>query len=175
MKTLLNIGDPNNFTIEDFYELSPLGKLYEGTKEDFISKYSDSDVFYNWTVERDYFDEVDIYEQLNSILKKTKIKNGFLEIINNRCRDFCYHISLSKINAQNILSKISINGYYTIEIKKDGHQLSFIRYSHDEPTGTTIYLRNKNEHILSTLFTQLYNNLNYLFNERKNLFQKYLR
>jgi len=146
MKTLLTIGDTSNYTVEDFYEGSGIGDEYEGTKEEFISEYTDSDEFYNWVADCNYFDEEYIYEQLNDILKKTRIKNGFLEIMNGGWRKQHGHTEPFEINAQNVISKISLNGDSTIEVKKDGHQLSFTRYSHDEPTGATIYLRSNKDY-----------------------------
>ena len=84
----------------------------------------------------------DAHINLQSILDKTKIKRGFLEIKNGGWRGRHGHTEPFKITATNVINKAGLNGCeFILKIEKERHQLYLIRLSHDEPTGATILLR----------------------------------
>jgi len=88
-------------------------------------------------------DFLDVVEQE---VGRTRIKKGFLEVLNGGWRS---QHGMTEVfdaeNARNLMNKISVNGEWSVEMWKDGHQLGFTRYSHDEPTGATILLKSQNK------------------------------
>jgi len=154
MKTLLKTPDLNviDFTIEDFWDEENSNDFpiteFKGNKEEFIKNYEDSSEYYSWLEDFEYMYREDLYDcfrfELQSILEKTKIKNGFLEIMNGGWRSqHGMSPNCFTITSDNIISKIIGDMDASFEVQKEGHQLSFVRYSHDEPTGARIYLHSE--------------------------------
>jgi hypothetical protein len=153
-KTLLKTPDLGDYglRIEDFWDYENTNDFYitefEGDKEEFIERYEDSDKFNEWVEDTEYMYREDDWDnfkwELKEILDKTRIKEGFLEIKNGGWRGQrgmtpnCFEITPS-----NIISKIIGEMDASFEVRKEGHQLSFIRYSHDEPTGARILLHSE--------------------------------
>jgi hypothetical protein len=81
----------------------------------------------------------DDLDYLGEILKKTRIKNGFLQGRNMGWRRMSGATDVFGVSANNIISKFG-DFSWRVVVNKEGHQLSFVRYSHDEPTGATILL-----------------------------------
>jgi len=79
-------------------------------------------------------------EILDEELKKTRIKYGFLEILNGTWQKLHGMTPIFEISAQSVIDKMG-DFEWTLYVRKEGHQLSFIRASHDEPTGATILLK----------------------------------
>lgn len=86
------------------------------------------------------FDYDDFCYELDTQLKKTKIKQGFLEINNGGWQRQHGMTPMFEVETYEVLSKLFDCGEATIKMYKEGHNLGFIRYSHDEPTGATITL-----------------------------------
>jgi len=79
-------------------------------------------------------------DSLSDELTKIPIKNNcFLEIKNGGWRKLHGLTCVIKMTAHYILRKIWVNGF-SLKLEKRGSQLIITRYSHDEPTGATIYI-----------------------------------
>lgn len=86
-------------------------------------------------------------EMLDVELKKTRIKNGFLEILNGSWRGLHGVTPIFEISAQSVIDKMG-DFEWTLYVQKTGHQLQFVRTSHDEPTGARILLKPATKHQL---------------------------
>jgi len=109
----------------------------------FVAMFSDSPEFYdfqqmNLASAWDYF-----YAELDQILKTSKIKKGFMEILDGGWRKQHGFTEAFTIDAESVIQKLSINGEFCVEVWKEGHQVGFTRYSHDEPTGAEILLKSE--------------------------------
>jgi hypothetical protein len=78
-------------------------------------------------------------EILDEELKKTRIKYGFLEIHNGTWQKLHGTTPIFEISAQSVIDKMG-DFEWTLYVRKEGHQLSFTRTSHDE-MGATILLK----------------------------------
>ena len=129
---------PNNYSMEDYEQSVKEECLDEGV--DFSQTMISDDGFYSFC---DYYSESD-YEDFTNVLheelSKTRIKSGFLEIHNGGWRGQHGMTEMFDINYNNVMSKLMGSGESSIEMYKEGHKLSFIRTSHDEPTGASITL-----------------------------------
>ena len=91
-------------------------------------------------LEYDSNDEYEfILDEMDIELKKTSIKNAFLEIKNGGWRKQRGITKNFPLNAKNVFNKL-VCGDSSFKMLKDGQKIIFIRYSHDEPTGATILL-----------------------------------
>jgi len=80
-------------------------------------------------------------DELHKAIKKTGIKKGFLTILNGGWKKQRGMTEIFELTAQNLFSKILGETDGCFKMQKEGHTLSFIRFSHDEPTGATIILQ----------------------------------
>ena len=149
--------------INDFYnEYINSSKTWDGTKEQFITKYKDSKVFSNWISKILYlpdscefdFDHSNFVFELDILLRKTKFKNYFLEILNGGWRGLHGISNLSKLTAKDVLNKSIGTMDASLVFKKEGRQISITRYSHDEPTGATILLRGEKDY--NNVYNEIY-------------------
>ena len=79
-------------------------------------------------------------EYLAEILGKTRIKTGFLSSNNLGWRHRTGYTEPFKLNVDNFIDKVNIDSEWNLSIRKEGHQLHIVRYSHDEPTGARMLL-----------------------------------
>jgi hypothetical protein len=135
---------PTNRSNTDYVDF--IKEVCEMSGESFKENMITDEGFQNWCDNEDVWDYDDFMMTIEEEIKKTKIKSGFLEILNGGWQNqhgFCQSFD---IDAQSVVSKIcGSNPNITIKVLKEGHKLKFIRYSHDEPTGAQIILHSKKE------------------------------
>jgi len=86
------------------------------------------------------FGHEEIMSVLQAEIDKTHIKTAFLTIKNGGWKKQNGITPIFKLTAENLYNKICGSTDTSFKIMKEGHKLSFVRHTHDEPTGATISL-----------------------------------
>jgi len=150
-KELFKTPEPSDYSVEDYYE-ERRSNISDYTMKTLYTLERHKKIFPDYC--QGHIDFVDglmecdwdfFKELLTDELHKIRIKHGFLE--GNISWQKKYAMTdLFDIDTDEVLKKLAINGEYRIVVWKEGHQLGFRRYSHDEPTGVDIYLRNSTKY-----------------------------
>ena len=82
----------------------------------------------------------DSLELLDKVLKKSRIKEAFLTIVDSGWRRLEGKTDIFKLTATDLVNKLG-SFEWNLNVYKKGNQLILIRYSHDEPCGATILVR----------------------------------
>lgn len=135
---------PTDYTNTDYIDF--IKEECEMSGETFKDNMITEEGFSNWCEFENVWDYDDFIMIINDEIKKTKIKSGFLEILNGGWKNQHGMSHSFDIDAQSVVSKIyGSDPNITIKVFKEGYKLKFIRYSHDEPTGAHITLHSNRE------------------------------
>lgn len=126
---------PVDYSKEDYVEY--LTEINSSAGEE-----NSDDGYHAWHAEQRDTDFDGFLCVLSDEIKKTKIKDGFLEIENGGWQNQHGMTLPFELSAQKVWEKVSGGNDVTVEIHKEGQKLRFKRFSHDEPTGADITLHN---------------------------------
>jgi hypothetical protein len=143
MKKTILAAYPNDYSMDDYRE--NVKADCDFGDEIFDESMVTDDGFYSFCANQNDFDAECFLDELTSELKKTRIKEGFLEIHNGGWQQQHGMTPVFDIDAAAVVSKLLSVGDATIEMYKIGHKLGFMRYSHDEPAGARITLHSKKD------------------------------